>query len=293
MQIQNIISEIEKSDPELYEKMDTRRMALRSFARLTGRITMASLPLALGAMFNKAYAGDPSKAAVIDVLNFALTLEHLEATFFAKGLNTTSLIPDDDYGSRKAFEIIAVQEAEHVKFLEETIKSLGGTPVGEATYDYTAHGTFPNPFAQGNYPVFAAIAQTFEDTGVRAYKGQAPNLQGAANRPYLKAALQIHSVEARHASRIRKLRSDLSIPLLSGTVKPWITLAQSGIDAGTAAANAAVQLSYNGEDLTTQADANIIGIGGYSYITAEEASQAFDEPLTKEQVITIVTPFFV
>ncbi len=292
MQIENIISELEKRDPEFYDKTDTRRKALRNFAKLTGKITMASLPLALGSLLNKAYAGDPTISDVVDVLNFALTLEHLEATFFTTGVNTSGLVPDDNYGSRQVFEIVALHEREHVQFLETTIKSLGKTPVGPSTYDYTAHGTFPDPFAPGNYPVYAAMGQQFEDTGVRAYKGQAPNLQGPSNRPYLKAALQIHSVEARHASRIRKLRSDLNIPLLAGVVKPWITLNESGIDAGSAKANAAVQLSYNGEYNTIQGGVDIIDIGGYSYINAEKATQSFDEPLTREEVMTIVAPFF-
>jgi rubrerythrin len=49
-----------------------------------------------------------------------------------------------------------------------------------------------------------ALAQAFEDTGVRAYKGQAANLMSKPD--LLTAALQIHSVEARHASEVRRLR---------------------------------------------------------------------------------------
>ncbi len=133
------------------------------------------------------------------------------------------------------------------------------------------------------------MAQTFEDTGVRAYKGQAPALQG--NRTVLTAALAIHSVEARHASHIRQMRRALNVAIPSGqVVKPWITLDQSGID--YAPANSAIQLSYNGEDITTQAGANIVGIGGNAYIDASAASAAFDEPLSTNDVLDIVTPFF-
>ncbi|MEP7081239.1 MAG: ferritin-like domain-containing protein, partial [Ginsengibacter sp.] len=72
----------------------------------------------------------------------------------------------------------------------------------------------------------------------------------------------------------------------AGTLlQPWITLNQSGI------ASAAVQPSYDGEELTTQAGVNIVNINGFT-IAAEEASEAFDEPLTKEEVVSIVTPFF-
>jgi len=68
-------------------------------------------------------------------------------------------------------------------------------------------------------------------------------------------------------------------------VKPWITLNQSGI--GTSA----VQASYNGEENITQAGVMITNIGGQN-ISAAAASEAFDEPLTKDEVTAIVTPFF-
>ena len=55
-----------------------------------------------------------------------------------------------------------------------------------------------------DYSVFLEVSQVFEDTGVRAYKGQAPNLLG--NQVVLTAALGIHAVEARHASTVRFIR---------------------------------------------------------------------------------------
>jgi hypothetical protein len=67
-------------------------------------------------------------------------------------------------------------------------------------------------------------------------------------------------------------------------VKPWITGKQSGID------SPAVQASYNGEEVTTQATINIVNINGMA-ISADAASEAFDEPLSKQQVLDIVTPF--
>jgi hypothetical protein len=136
-----------------------------------------------------------------------------------------------------------------------------------------------------------AVAQTFEDTGVRAYKGQAGRLIN--NNDVLQAALQIHSVEARHASHIRQMRRNLGQLIPTGvTLQPWITQAQTGIETGNAGANAAIQLSYNGENNTTQANVAITNIGGQT-IAANEASEAFDEPLTKAEVTTIVNPFIV
>jgi hypothetical protein len=128
------------------------------------------------------------------------------------------------------------------------------------------------------------VAQTFEDTGVRAYKGQAPNL--ISNNDYLTAALQIHSVEARHAAHLREMRKAANLLVPAGVdVKPWITLNQSGI------ATSAVQPSYEGEENVNQAGVLITNIGGKN-VSAAAASEAFDEPLTKEQVFAIATPFF-
>ncbi len=276
MNINNIITEIEKVDPEVYERLDGRRAALKSFANISGKLALAALPLTLGAMFQKAYASPSSPTSVLDVLNFALTLEYLESEFYADGnAKGSSLIPNA--ADRAALMVIGTHEMEHVNFLRTTIMALGGTPVAKPTFDMTAHGLFPDVFT--NYGTFLAVAQTFEDTGVRAYKGQAPNL--ISNNAVLTAALDIHSVEARHASHIRQMRKNNGF----GNLKPWIT----GKDTG--GIGAAVQANYNGEELTTQAGVNIVHINGFP-ISADAASEAFDEPLTHDQVIALVTPFF-
>jgi hypothetical protein len=110
-----------------------------------------------------------------------------------------------------------------------------------------------------------------------------------SNNDVLTAALNIHSVEARHAAHIRYMRrarqtATPSNPLYVGTIKPWITLNNSNIG------SPAVQASYNGEEATMQAGVNILNVGGQTF-TAEAASEAFDEILTKPQVEAIVAPF--
>ena len=183
-----------------------------------------------------------------------------------------------------ALTIIRDHENEHVTFLKSAITGAGGTPVSftASSFDFTAKGTFPGVFS--DWGTMLAVAQTFEDTGVRAYKGQAPNL--ISNNDVLTAALQIHSVEARHAAHIREMRKAANLLIPPGVdVKPWITLNQSGI------ATSAVQASYNGEENVTQAGVTITNIGGQQ-ISASAASEAFDEPLTKDQIVAIVTPFF-
>ena len=283
MNLQNILNQIEQVDPEVYDKLDTRRKAMKKFANASGKIALAALPLALGSMFNKAYGQTTTGAA--GVLNFALTLEYLESEFYKAGVATAGLIPAGP--GLTAITKIRDHEVAHVNFLKTAITAAGATPVSftAASFDFTAKGTFPTVFS--DYGVFLAVAQAFEDTGVRAYKGQAGNLQGTANRPYLTAALQIHSVEGRHAAHIRQMRRANGLLVPAGVVvKPYITLNQSGIG------SPAVDGNYAGEELTTQAGVNIIGIGGNAYIDSKAASESFDEPLTMAQVQALVAPFF-
>jgi Ferritin-like domain len=287
MNLQNILTEIEKVDPEVYERFDTRRTAMKDFAKLSGKIALAAVPLALSSMFNKAYGQTPGD--VNAVLNFALTLEYLEAEFYNNIVGSPGYLTASA-AAQAALTKIRDDENKHVLFLKSV---LGAAAVPKPTFDFTAgNGSGTGPFAGylANYTVQLAMAQTFEDTGVRAYKGQAPNLQ--SNRVALTAALNIHSVEARHAAHIRQMRRalDAAIPAGQKPLKPWITLNYSGIDFPPA--NAAIQPSYNGEDLTTQAGVNIIGLGG-AFNTASAASEGFDEPLTSAQVLAIVDPFIV
>ena len=198
MNLQNIFNEIEKKDPEIYERLDTRRSAMKQFGRV---LALSAIPMALGSMLKKSYGRAP--ADVLAVLNFALTLEYLEAAFYAKAI-TTSIFPDAT--SKAAFTTISDHETKHVAFLKTTIQSLSGTPVDSPTFDFTAGGTFGDVFT--NYSTLLAVAQAFEDTGVRAYKGQAGTLQ--ENATVLTAALQNHSMEARHASHILYMRRNLT-----------------------------------------------------------------------------------
>ncbi len=288
MNLQNIITEIEKVDPEVYERFDTRRKVMKNFANLSGKLALAAVPLAISSMFNKAYGQIPGD--VNSILNFALTLEYLEAEFYNNIVGSPGYLTAPAV-AQAALTKIKDDENKHVVFLKAV---LGAAAVAKPTFDFTAgNGSGTGPFAGylGSYAVQLAMAQTFEDTGVRAYKGQAPGLQ--SNRVALTAALNIHSVEARHASHVRKMRRalDAAIPAGQKPLKPWITLNYSGITYSPAA-DAAIQASYNGEELTTQAGVNIIGLGG-AYNTAGAASEGFDEPLTGAQVLAIVDPFIV
>ena len=264
-------------DPEVLDTMGSRRDALRGAGRWGMGLALASVPLALAGLAKNAFAQTGLPQAVVDVLNFALTLEELEAEFYVMGVNASGLIPAMD---RQIFTTIRDHEVAHVQFLRN---ALGSAAVAKPTFDFTAGGAFM-PFT--DYEQFKALAQAFEDTGVRAYKGQAPILLQA--KPVLRAALQIHSVEARHASEVRRLRGNFTD---QEPQQGWITLNLRGTGMP-----AATQPVYNGEELTTQPPgidiASLVGPTG-AQLGANQASEAFDEPLSRQQVLEIVDAFIV
>lgn len=296
MNLQNIINEIEKVDPEVYDRLDSRRKVMHRFSFIGKTLALAAVPSAIGSMFKKAYG--QTNSDIQDALLFAFLLENLEAEFYKRVVSNFTAIGVPGGAAQAALTTIRDHEVAHVSFLRTVLGQLNASIPNytAASFDFTgAKGAGNGPFAAAfsNYGVMLAVAQAFEDTGVRAYKGQAPRLIN--NNDVLQAALQIHSVEARHASHIRQMRRNLNTGSLipSGvTLQPWITLKQSGIDTGNTGANAAIQLIYDGEEATSQASVNITNIGGQQ-ISANEASEAFDEPLTKAQVTAIVNPFLV
>lgn len=261
MNILKLITDIEKIDADVYDRLDSRRSAFRMFGSFGSKVAIAAVPLALGSMFKKAYG--QSANSIVDVLNFALTLEYLEDEFYKAGLAVATLIPEAD---RPIFTQIGKHETAHVNFLKTAISGAGGMPVSKPTFDFTAGGTFADVFT--NYTTFLALSQAFEDTGVRAYKGQAGAL--ISNKDVLTAALQIHSVEARHASEVRRLRGQ----------KGWITGDNSG---------GLPQGIYAGEDNVKQG--GIDNVATITSVAVPAITEAFDEPLSKEAVQAIVEPF--
>lgn len=264
MNLQNLLTELEKVDGEVFDRLaHVSRRGL--FSSLTKKTIAVAAPAVMASALNKAYGQAASLPDnVVDVLNFALTLEYLEWRFYDAG-NNLNMIPSQ---YKLAFEYIRRHELAHVVLLKTV---LGAKAIAEPKFDFTAKGTFPDVFS--NFTTYSAVAQAFEDTGVRAYKGQAPNLMNA--KPILQVALQIHATEAAHAARLRYLRGQ----------KGWIT-------GGTAAMSglpSIVDAIYAGEDNITQAGVNVAGFG----ISSNNATEAFDEPLTKTQVLAIATPFIV
>lgn len=128
----------------------------------------------------------------LDVLNFALTLEYLEADFYQQ-VNASGTVTDAK--AKDLFALIGADELAHVSALMGTVTKLGGTPVAKPTIKYPA-GVFKD------YATIVKVAKTFEEVGVGAYLGQA----GAIENPdILQAAAGIFGVECRHAALIGKL----------------------------------------------------------------------------------------
>ena len=184
-----ILSDIEKSDAEAYERIEFSR---RKLLKTTAFAAVGTTSL-LTATLNKAFAADSD---ITDVFNFALLLEYLEAEFYSVALDMPGLIPASD---RPVFMKIGEHERQHVALIKYL---LGAKAIAKPGFDFTAGGKYPGVFSE--YTTFLTLAQTFEDLGVRAYKGQAPRLKG--NKEILLSALKIHSVEARHAADVRLLR---------------------------------------------------------------------------------------
>jgi len=282
----NILKFIESlSDSTLLNSTGSRRESLSKLKAFGANAALASLPLGIASLAmtpQKANAaGSLSAETPTQALQLALTLEYLEAEFYNMALSMgNNLIPSAD---RPTFEQIAQHENDHVDFLKA---GLGNSVVAKPTFDFTGgQGQGNGPFDPFNdYPTFLALAQAFEDTGVRAYKGQAGNL--ITTPDLLEAALQIHSVEARHAAQVRRLRTKNG--LVAGQ-KGWITGNNRG------GLPQAAQPVYDGEETTTQAGFNTAGvsltIGGTSGASA--GSESFDEPISGQTATTIASLFIV
>lgn len=282
MNFLNILRDIETIDPEITDKISPRRDVIKNMSSFGSKVALSALPFALGSMFSKAYG--QTSSSVNDVLNFALTLEYLEAEFYSLALTKPLLLAQIPNATAKsALERIRDDENAHVGFLTNVIKSLGATPVTKPTFDFEA--PFPTVFS--SYDTFLAVSQALEDTGVRAYKGQAPNLLG--NKVVLTAALSIHSVEARHASHIRQMRKATGGSLMN--LKPWISLGANGQanDSGVAS----VDKTYAGEDNVMQGGVNVTTLpgAGTSSTAKKAAVEAYDEPLNKSAVLEIASIF--
>ncbi|GAC1635566.1 MAG: hypothetical protein NVS4B2_23130 [Chloroflexota bacterium] len=180
--------------PETLSNDSSRRVFLtKLMAGAAAATTLAVAPKAVFAStgkMNHVGAGFPAGDAAI--LNYALTLEHLETAFYEKA----SMSVRGGAYVRRLINVLRFDEQQHVAGLTAALKSGGYKPVTAAMkYNFPA-GTF------GSRKGFLSFASVLEDTGVHAYHGQVPNIKTPA---LLVTAAQIATVEARHTGAIRAL----------------------------------------------------------------------------------------
>ncbi|SCZ90038.1 BZ3500_MvSof-1268-A1-R1_Chr1-3g01738 [Microbotryum saponariae] len=155
---------------------------------------LAVAGLAIAAPLGK--RNNDGKSTDIDpvILNYALTLEHLEAAFYKQGLQKYSAEAFQSAAFpewvRYRLSEIASHETTHVSFLTDALKAAGAQATAACEY------SFPD-----NSPeTFIAVAQILEGVGVSAYIGAANKI---TNPAYLQYAAQVLAVEARHSAWIR------------------------------------------------------------------------------------------
>ncbi len=296
MNVFKLLTNFARVAPDAYGRFSSRRRVFRYLGTAGRAITHAALPSLLSGLFQKAYGQTALSGEAITVLNLALSLEYLELYYYRAGLNAGIFSAAD----LAAFEAIRDDEQGHVAALRAILDTAAIPDPGATAFDYTAGGQV-QPFA--NVTSFLALAQAFKDLGVRAYKGGLTTL--LSNKAVLRVALNIHSVEARHAAHIRTLRrGGVGVAGADGggpsdsLPKSWVSLRESNgslpiltaaiYGPGTVAASPA-------EDNLVQARVNVL-VNSTSpspnlVLTAAAASEAFDEPLDTQQVRTIARQF--
>ena len=189
------------TDSALRELADDPSSRKRFFKMLGGAGAVSAFSVALAACGDDktsvkpvavAKASADSNTSDLEILNYALTLEFLEADFYKQVIDS-GMVKDPKVGSiAKKF---GSTEQEHVDALIATIKKLGGKPVT------APKSNFGPTFDKGLMATLEAAADV-ENLGAAAYLGQAGNI---TNKEVLAAALAIHSVEARHAAALNTL----------------------------------------------------------------------------------------
>ena len=286
MTVRPVHEQILEAVAEERRRIASRRAFLKTSAKLAG-----------GGAVAMALVGAPTRGTLrstlaqefqndLDILNYALTLEILEATFYEEGLDTFS---DEDFedalgdeggddestpiansggGSARSIRDRIVEigehEQEHVDFLTQTISDLGFAPVEGGEFDFGD--------AFDSVEAFLETAQALENTGVSAYLGAAPAI---TDPTVLAAAGSIATVEARHASYLNLLNGESPFPdsfdtsltrdeVLGEAGEFIVTAPASDTDTGTddaAAATPATEevIDTDGDGLTDDTEVTITG----------------------------------
>ncbi len=172
------------ADGALAEAADrVNQLNRKGFLRGAGALVGGGL--LFGAVPSTAFGATPK--GDVAILNYALTLEYLEAAFYKEANSDANLTGE----TGRFAKLVGEHEDAHVVALK---KALGSAAVKKPSFDFKATTQSEGPFQQ--------TAIVLEDTGVKAYQGAAPDIKTPA---ILRAAISIHPVEARHASWIRNI----------------------------------------------------------------------------------------
>jgi hypothetical protein len=315
MNLFKLVSDLEQADPEFLDRINPRRQAFKYLGNAGQKITAAAVPAVLASFFNRAY-GQTTTALpdpVKKVLTLALQLEYLEFHFYNTALSINGLIPSSE---TTGITTIRNDEAGHINALRGVLKTDAPAAYLFTDFDYSggsgsgngpmASALTPNGAGNTNGALFFAAGQAFSDVGQRAYKGGAPILNTSTTKDILEAALNIHSVEARHNSHFRTVRRAIVANTLGSATAPavdpydaapksWISMIDNG---GPTAPDNSKPASpvygagnppamYPADNNVTQAGVPLVS-GTY---TAAAVSEAFDEPLDPNTVQTIALNF--
>jgi hypothetical protein len=173
----------------LREAAEAAGVDRRVFLGRAGAVTAGAAGAVLGlpSLADAAISKRPSRRNDVKILNFALTLEHLDTAFYTAALAANDL-PNPSYV--RFAQVAREHEAQHVAALRAL---LGAQAVGSPAFD------FGDAVSRARFP---SVAQFLEDTAVQAFAGQGARI---SRRGALKAALAMQAVEARHAAWIRSL----------------------------------------------------------------------------------------
>ena len=275
---------------EVSKQLRTRRSFMGDAAKVGVGAAALSAVGAGTAVGNDDSDSDPSD---IDILNYALTLEHLEYAFYDEFLanHTESEVegsaianyfarPTLQFSTYQQIQDVRDHEEAHVDALTQTINDLGGTPVEPAEYE----------FPYETMEEFVAIADRLEAVGVSAYAGAAPMID---NEEVLKAALSIHSVEAEHQTYFQLLHLQRPAPdafnmarsmdAVLPIAKKFIVGAGGGGDGGEAGRTVTVGLSGEQEVPPVDTDAS-----GEATLTLTRDPPELDYRLTVSNIENVV-----
>jgi len=172
-----------------------RKAAIGGGTMIGGGVLLSGFPAI-------ASAGVPSLRQDITILNYAYLLELLEAAFYNRAVEN-GILTGEVLATTK---IVQAHENTHVS----TLRTLLGK-------DARTIPKFDFGNAVQDPDVFLDTAVVLEDTGVKAYSGQATRIK---QRAIIKAAVSILTVEARHASRFRSLNGQNFAPLAFDEARP-------------------------------------------------------------------------